>query len=398
MKRALYRVADVCVAVASAPALGAAAYLGALAAFARAPRESHAANTLPFFDVVIPAHDEARHVAETIASVRAIDYPSDRFRIVVVADNCRDATASRARAAGAEVLERRDKRHRGKGHALAFAFADSLARGRADAIAVIDADTEVSPNLLRAFAARLSAGERALQADYGVRNPDASWRTRLMVVALASFHGVRSSARERLGLSCGLRGNGMAFARDVLREVPYGAFSIVEDVEYGIKLGEAGVRVAYVDDARVLGDMAPSGDGARTQRNRWESGRRELAREHALHLIRRGVLERNPVLLDLGMDLIVPPLATLAAWTALGVASAGAVAYFARRAGVPVFAWIPWTLAAAGIAAYVARGVSMSGAGVRGFSAVARAPAFMAWKAFVPRAHKHAWIRTARDP
>ena len=59
----------------------------------------------------------------------------------------------------------------------------------------------VSPNLLRAFAARLDAGASAVQADYAVRNPDASWRTLLMAIALAAVHSLRS-ARAASGCAC----------------------------------------------------------------------------------------------------------------------------------------------------------------------------------------------------
>ena len=135
------------------------------------------------------------------------------------------------------MLVRTDAARRGKGHALAFAFERCLADGFCDAVVVIDADTVVSKNLLSAFAARLARGASALQAEYGVRNPGSSWRTRLMTIALAAFHGVRSVARERLGVSCGLRGNGMAFSKALLLTNSPRAFSIVEDLEYGIQLG-----------------------------------------------------------------------------------------------------------------------------------------------------------------
>ena len=80
----------------------------------------------------------------------------------------------------------------------------------------------------------------------------------LSVVALALFHVLRSVARERLGVSAGLRGNGMGFSREVLREIPHDAFSIVEDVEYAIRLGRAGHRVHFVAEAAVYGEMVAS--------------------------------------------------------------------------------------------------------------------------------------------
>ncbi len=271
------------------------------------------------FDLVVPAHDEAAGVAQTVHSLLAVDYPVALRRVVVVADNCTDATAERAREAGATVLERTDPTHPGKGRALAHAFAFSLADGFADAVVVVDADTLVSRNLLSAFDARLVAGARALQADYGVRNPEASWRTRLMRIALAAFHQVRSLGRARLGASCGLRGNGMGFRTSILRDVPARAFSLVEDLEYGLHLGRAGVRVDYAPEVTVQGEMVSSAAASRSQRLRWEAGRAELRRTQAWPTLRDAFAQRNALLFDLALDLLVPPLAQLVTVIVVGV-------------------------------------------------------------------------------
>src|SRR5580704_15206089 len=58
------------------------------------------------FDVIVPAHDEELGIAATVESLLAVDYPEELRRVLVVADNCQDATAVRAREAGAVVLER----------------------------------------------------------------------------------------------------------------------------------------------------------------------------------------------------------------------------------------------------------------------------------------------------
>ncbi len=388
---------DGALALGAAPVLAGAGYLAALAAAAR-----HAAPPPPAdgvrFDVVVPAHDEEGGIGATVASLLALDYPRERYRVVVVADNCADATAARARAAGARVLERRDDARRGKGYALAHAYAASLADGFADAVVVVDADTVVSPNLLRAFAARFAAGEACVQAEYGVRNAGASWRTRLMAVAFACYHTVRSLARERLGLSCGLRGNGMGFSADTLRRHPHRAFSRVEDVEYGLALGAAGVRVAYVPEATVLGEMPATAAAARTQRERWEGGRAGLIRRSVPTLLRAALSRRDPVPLDLAADLLVPPLTTLAAAAVAGAALAGAAVWrgWATPAGAA-----GWVLALACLAAYVARGAVLSGQGPRVLLDLAWGPVYAAWKLAValrprPRAEREAWVRTAR--
>jgi hypothetical protein len=309
--------------------------------------------------------------------------------VIVVADNCRDATAERARRAGAEVLVRDDPERRGKGRALGFAFERILAERRADAVVVVDADASVSPNLLRAFSARLAAGARAVQSENLVGNPYASWRTGIIAVAFALIHTVRSLARERLGLSCGLSGTGMCFTTALLREVPHRASSIVEDLEYGIQLGLAGHRVAYAGEAWVRSDMSTSGEGGRAQRARWEDGRRQMARRNALTLLRRGIASRDPVLVDLGVDLVVPPLSTLGAAAAAGTAAALGASW---AAGTLLPAAVAWGASLAAVLAYVARGWQVSGTGLRGLAALLHAPAFLVWRLGV------AWTRRLRAP
>lgn len=352
------------------------------------------------FDVLVPAHDEAVGIAETVTSLLAIDYPRALYRVVVIADNCTDDTAARAAAAGATVLERTDDARRGKGYALGWAFGRRLAEADApDAFVVVDADTVVSANLLDAFAARLEAGAVAAQAHYGVRNPGASWRTRLMTIALALFHRVRSLGREALGVSCGLRGNGMCFKASLLAEVPHDAFSLVEDLEYGIRLGRAGHRVVYANEAEVAGEMVSGEKASRSQRHRWEHGRALMVKQYGWPLLGEGLRARSGLLLDLAMDVLVPPLARLTAATVGLLAVTSAALWWlgagATAAGLGGFA-------ACGLGFYVMTGWALSGTGLRGLVDLAFAPAYVVWKVtLVLRGggtkKKEAWVRTTRE-
>ena len=398
MTEAAVRAIDVACTVLAVPVFLSSAYLALLAVLSR--RTAAMASIAPSlrFDVVVPAHDEEATIAETVRSLLRVAYPRSLYRVLVVADNCEDGTADAAARAGAQVLVRRDPAHRGKGHALAYAFAHVLADRFAEAVVVVDADTVVDPGLLSAFAARFAAGAVAVQARYGVRNPSSSWRSGLMALALGLFHVERSMARERLRVSCGLRGNGMGFTCALLREVPHRACSIVEDVEYGIALGLAGHRVHYVPEASVLGEMPTSAAAARSQRRRWEGGRFALARTHVPALLKETVTRRDPVLLDLAMELMVPPLAYLA--TACVAGTLWSVLAF--RYGVVGWpAPVLWAASAAALLVYVARGWALSGVGVRGLRYLAWAPLYVAWKASMlferSRPAGKEWVRTARE-
>jgi cellulose synthase/poly-beta-1,6-N-acetylglucosamine synthase-like glycosyltransferase len=389
---------DLILSLCSLPVIAMTAYLAVLALLARRRPAPTPPPARLKFDVVVPAHNEETGIQSTVSSLLALDYPHALFRVLVVADNCTDGTAERAREARAQVLVRHDDVRRGKGHALAHAFEKSLADGFADAVAVVDADSVVSPNLLSAFSAHLAAGAHAVQAEYGVRNPQASWRTRLMTIALALFHGVRSLARERLGLSCGLRGNGMGFTHVAMRQVPHEAFSIVEDVEYGCRLGFAGYRVQYVPEARVLGEMAVSEHASRSQRWRWEVGRLRIARRYLWRLLSCGIKERDPVLLDLALDLLVVPLSYLALATGLGTV----MSLLLHRPGQPLeMALLLWAGSAVCLLLYVGRGLQFSRTGARGIFDLLWAPIYVVWKLtlwFRPRGHhKTEWVRTPRE-
>jgi 1,2-diacylglycerol 3-beta-glucosyltransferase len=347
------------------------------------------------FDIIVPAHNEASVIARTVTSLRRVDWPQNLFRILTVADNCTDETAAVARAAGSLVLERHAETLRGKGYALEFAFSASLQEGWADAVVVIDADAEVSANLLEAFAAAIERGALAVQAHYGVLNPNASWRTRLMTIAKGSFHIVRSRARERMRVSCGIRGNGWCVTHGLLRAVPYRAFSLAEDLEFGIELGLAGYRVAYADEAHADADMVSGQQIAGKQRQRWESGRFQLIRSKTGKLLRASVQQRSWICLDLAVDLLVLPLSYIVLNVVLLAATAALVQIWLPEARV-------WLWVAAGCAgclsAYVLRGWRLSGIGPGGILDLARAPAFLAWKLILMmRRESSEWVRTERE-
>lgn len=350
------------------------------------------------FDILVPAHDEAAVIERTVRSLGELDWPSDCFRVVVVADNCSDDTAQLARAAGAMVIERTDPVRRGKGYALEYGIARSAADGVADAVVVIDADTVVTPNLLAGFAARIEVGAEALQARYGVLNPEHSVRTRLITIGYAAFHDVRSRARERLRASCGLRGNGMCLTHALLRRHPFKVYSLTEDLEYGVLLGLAGVRVRYVDEASVNGELISGGSSATTQRQRWEGGRMAIVRAYSGRLLAHALRRCSWVSLELAFDLLTLPLG----YVGLQIVFLLFVS-LAMQIILPGAGFYRWTFLALGLlvalTAHVLRGWRLSGLGKHALWDLLRAPAFIAWKLVAllrHRANAH-WVKTDRE-
>lgn len=380
---------------ASAPAL----HLGMLTVASAVPHRCGRSQR-PRFAVVVPAHDEADTIDSTLGSIGSIDYPKSQLAIVVVADNCSDDTAAVARSHGVTVLERDDPDRRGKGYALDHAFRYVLADTTADAVVVIDADTTVDPDLLSRAAFHVEAGAAAIQVDYRVRNPHESWRTRLLDVAFTCKHLVRNRGREALRCSIGLHGNGMVFTRGLLEQLPYAATSVVEDIEYGMMLVEAGYVVGSCDRTYVAGDMPSDAESAASQRVRWELGHAEMRRRFGLRMLLPALVRRDRVRSEAAVDLLTPPLGTVVA--TLGAATL--VGATGRRWFGPVPVWV---LAAGWIAlvAHVGSGLLRSPSSWRAIPAIARVPWYLAWKVALRTSamwqdqvrHGALWTRTERS-
>ncbi len=343
----------------------------------------------------MPAHDEQAGIAETLLSLAAMHYPADRMTIVVVADNCTDATAAVAREHGAAVLERTDPSRRGKGHALAWALErlDEVAP-EAKAVLMVDADCHADPALAAAVAARLSAGARAVQCDYVVSNPGESSASALRYAAFALVNTVRPAGKEALGLSCGLLGTGMAFDRELLRSHPWDAFSLAEDAEYHLRLVEAGERVRFAGEAAVRSPMPTTHAASESQQARWEGGRMELARRWAPRMLRAGLRERDRAKTHAALEQLMPPQSALAGATLAGGAAALALR---DRRGVALAA-----ATAAGQALFVLGGLRLAGAPAGVYRSLAGSPQAGARKlALLARISTGGgpgeWVRTGRE-
>src|SRR6185369_8853223 len=112
----------------------------------------------------------------------------------------------------------------------------------------------------------------------------------------------------RWGLSVGILGNGFALTGETLRAVPYDARSVVEDLEYHLRLVRAGSRVRFAATTSVWGEMPAGGSGVTTQRARWEGGRFRMIAEQAPALFRE-VLAGRLTLLEPLLELLLLPLA-----------------------------------------------------------------------------------------
>jgi cellulose synthase/poly-beta-1,6-N-acetylglucosamine synthase-like glycosyltransferase len=350
----------------------------------------------PSFVVLVPAHDESAVIRATLEDL--LPHLSDRDRIVVIADNCTDDTAAIARECGAEVIERSDPDHRGKGYALSFGVAH-LAVNPPDVVIVVDADCHVQAGTLGELATLAIASDRPVQAEYLFRPPrQASAGAVISALAVLVRNRVRPRGLARIGLPCHLGGTGMAFPWAVIRKAPPTESYLVEDLLMGIELSILGHPPLLAWEVQVVSVLPEKQSAAMGQRRRWEHGQLTTLLQQAPRLLGVGLRTRRPQLVAMALDLAVPPLALLVLST------------FALFGAAFVVGWLggPWTAfriacAALGcITAGVLGAWAVYGRPAIPLRALLAVPLYVAWKipiylGYLVRRRQKTWERTERD-
>ena len=235
------------------------------------------------FAVFIPAHNEHNVIQDSVKSILAAHYPSDKFTVHVVADNCTDHTALYALKAGAKVLERHNLLQRGKQFALEWAF-QQIDFDQFDAVVILDADNHIDPKFFSVLDHHLQAGHKVLQAYGETKNPNDSWVS--MNNAYIYWYMYRMQMiRTALGMSTWLAGTGVCISADLLKKIGWHVTTVVDDVEFTCQLLLNGEKVTLADGA-VLYDQKPAKlMDSMKQRVRWIRGQTQVGIQYLPKLV-----------------------------------------------------------------------------------------------------------------
>ena len=266
--------------------------------------------------ILMPAHDEASTISGTLEQI--IPVLSDRVRLLIVADNCSDETAKIVKAYGHEVIERNDVDRRGKGYALAFGQ-DYLRKNPPDCVIILDADCTTDEQSVSDLSKYCLERSLPVQAQY-ILNPD---RFTSPMVQISNFafwvkNAVRQRGSQRMGAAAILTGTGMSFPWPLFERLPLATSNIVEDLGLTIYLTQTRNAPIYLNQA-LIKSLAAGEQATLNQRTRWEHGFLSMAREYGLKSILQGIRKTDRRLFQIGLHLIVPPVALLFSLSFIGM-------------------------------------------------------------------------------
>lgn len=318
------------------------------------------------------------------------------FDTIVVADNCTDNTARIAEEMVVYVLESDDLKRIGKGYALKFAL-EKIDIDMYDAVFIIDADSVVRKDLLKQLDRLVREGRGIIQCYNGIDNSDESWFTRLLHVSRIISNEIYHPAKQLLGFSSSLMGNGMCICAEIILRYGWEAFTVGEDWEYYAKLLLEGETIAFAQNARVYHRESSSLKQATSQRMRWSSGRFAIAWKYGLRLFGRGFVERDIRKIDASLPLIFPNPSLGLNMTLIGIFLSVLLPLGGGK--IYLIVWLCCLMASQCMIFFV--GIMYTRNRLKSFLSLFVAPLFLIWKMGIDLfsilgAGRSRWIRTKR--
>lgn len=214
------------------------------------PLPALADHELPRVAMIVAAYNEARDLPAKLVNTEQIDYPRDRFELVVGSDGSSDGTAEQLRASrlpGLKALlftERRGK---------VSVLNDLMQQTDAEIVVMSDANTMFAPDAVRRLIHHFQdprvgcvSGELLLEQDGGVSGEGLYWK----------YEGWIKRCESKLGFLVGCNGGIFAMRRELYEALP--ATTLVEDFVMTVRLVERGHQVLFDPEARATEPACPT--------------------------------------------------------------------------------------------------------------------------------------------
>lgn len=214
----------------------------------------------PFVTVQVATYNEGDVVARLLDSCLKLDYPADKFEIIIV-DDSTDETI--------QILRDYERRYYPKIRVIhrpervgykAGALNEALKYSRGEFILVLDADSIVEPNFLRKTIPLLLADKQLGFVQGRVRyiNVGQSWLTRAFALINDWYAVFSQSALSSCGMIMSFIGHGGVLRRKAIEDVGgWLSDTIAEDMDIAYRLQLRGWKAVFAEDAISLEEVPP---------------------------------------------------------------------------------------------------------------------------------------------
>lgn len=234
---------------------------------------------MPFVSIMVPAHNEAKVIIQTVESLLGLEYPHDRYEIIVINDNSSDNSSV--------LLSNLQSKHpgrnlivlntdavtggKGKSNALNLGFAQS----RGELIAIYDADNTPERKALLYLVSEImhDASLGAVIGKFRTRNRDVNMLTRFINVETLSFQWMAQAGRWKLFKLCTIPGTNFIMRREIVEHIGgWDVKAIAEDTEISFRIYMMGYRIKFQPKAVTWEQEPQTVKVWFKQRTRWAKG------------------------------------------------------------------------------------------------------------------------------
>lgn len=256
---------------------------------------------LPTVNVLIPAHNEAVVIRDTLDAMSRLNYPKDKLEVIVINDNSSDETGTIAASFQKKypfirVIETKPPN---KGVGKSSALNEALKYCDGEVIVVYDADNTPEPDAVRYLVMGLinDPGAAAVVGKFRVINAKQTWLTRFINIETITFQWMAQAGRYKWFNIATIPGTNFAIRRSIIDELGgWDVKALAEDTELTIRVYNKGYHIRFFPAAITWEQEPETLSVWWKQRTRWARGNQYVVLKY-LKDFRQ--LKRKSIIFDL---------------------------------------------------------------------------------------------------
>ncbi|WP_124068119.1 glycosyltransferase [Clostridium sp. E02] len=233
----------------------------------------------PMVTIMVPAHNESIVIKKTMNALLKLDYPKDKYEIIVINDNSTDDSANVLKdiqynnPIAKIIIINTDHVVGGKGKSNALNIALSVASGTV--IAIYDADNTPEQQALKILVENLMSDDKlgAVIGKFRTRNKYASLLTRFVNIETLAYQCMSQAGRFFFFKLCTIPGTNYVIRRELIdRMGGWDVNALAEDTEISFRLYRMGYYIKFIPHAVTWEQEPQMLKQWFKQRTRWVKG------------------------------------------------------------------------------------------------------------------------------
>jgi cellulose synthase/poly-beta-1,6-N-acetylglucosamine synthase-like glycosyltransferase len=235
-------------------------------------------SSLPTYSIIIPAKNEGKVITRLLASLAKINYPKDKYEVIIVEDGSKDDTfdiCTKFAISHDNFKVYQQTSSNGKPSALNYGIFHS----KGELIAIFDADNvPANDALLKAAKYFDDSKVAAVQGRTMSINSRENMLTQFISYEEAVWCEAYLRGKDNLGLFVHLKGSCQFIRKNVLEKLSgFNEHVLSEDMELSAKLAEHKYTIRYGGDVLAWQESPSSLRTLFKQRTRWFRGTMDVA-------------------------------------------------------------------------------------------------------------------------